>query len=371
MRRITVPVLLLMTMLSACLPMQVNTPPPLLDTVTPIPNPTTPPDPTTIPTELAASPVIAPQNAATLENAAQTVVDPTGMLVWSADGAALAVQAFQGVTVYRLDPVTAVNTVQAPEPASILGVSPAGLLAAITEGQNDVTVKSAGTGEQVGAIHSDVTFIGGSISPDGTQVALASTENWQADLYNFVSGEKTGQLTGFETAAPVYNVRFAPSGKSIVWISRGTLQLQNIADQTMGPRLEHEDFIAAFDVSMDDKRAATSAGASIDGTFTTAVYLWDTVSGERLGLVPVEDTANSLSFSPDGSLIAADNGTSVKLWDTSNMTEAVTLSGHGGLVVAVAFSPDGRALASLSEDGTLIIWHIPNCNVCELPTQAP
>jgi WD40 repeat protein len=46
----------------------------------------------------------------------------------------------------------------------------------------------------------------------------------------------------------------------------------------------------------------------------------------------------------------------VKLWDGETGEEVLTLQGPGGVLYAVAFSPDGNQLAAASAEGTVRVW---------------
>ena len=64
-----------------------------------------------------------------------------------------------------------------------------------------------------------------------------------------------------------------------------------------------------------------------------------------------------VAFSPDGRLLAtaSDDGTA-RVWDPATGRHLRTLTGHAGGVRGVAFSPDGRLLATASRDGTARMW---------------
>lgn len=67
----------------------------------------------------------------------------------------------------------------------------------------------------------------------------------------------------------------------------------------------------------------------------------------------------SVAFSPDGrTLASASFDNTIKLWDLNDGRELRTLRGHTSGVMAVVFSPDGQLLASIALDSTLKLWQI-------------
>lgn len=72
-----------------------------------------------------------------------------------------------------------------------------------------------------------------------------------------------------------------------------------------------------------------------------------------------EGSVVSVAFSPDGKTLASGSSdNTVKLWDVASGGEVRTLSGHTDWARSVAFSPDGRTLASGSGDETVKLWDV-------------
>ena len=71
------------------------------------------------------------------------------------------------------------------------------------------------------------------------------------------------------------------------------------------------------------------------------------------------DSVLTIAFSPDGKAIASGGADyTIKIWDVVSGRERRTLSGHADRVESVALSPDGKMLASASDDNTVRLWDV-------------
>jgi len=98
------------------------------------------------------------------------------------------------------------------------------------------------------------------------------------------------------------------------------------------------------------------------GSYGHRIKLWDVQSqGEIATLTGHSSSVESVAFSPDGQTLASGSSDhTIKLWDVPSQRQIATLTGHPDTVNSVAFSPDGRMLASGSRDQTIKLWDVPS-----------
>jgi WD40 repeat protein len=88
------------------------------------------------------------------------------------------------------------------------------------------------------------------------------------------------------------------------------------------------------------------------------VQLWDVATGREIGAIKGHGRGVSkVAFSRDGKLLAS-GGTdnTIKIWDVATRAEVRTLTGHTASIESMDFTPDGSLLASAGEDGSTFLW---------------
>jgi WD40 repeat protein len=233
---------------------------------------------------------------------------------------------------------------------------------------------------------------GVAFSPDGKCVATAG--GWgdnpaELKVWNAESRKELLNLRGHTST--VWQVAFSPDGKLLASTSEdGTGRLWDAATgRELFVLRGRPGAAVGLAFSPDGKWLATSLLARSEKNTRTAaqVKVWDVSTGKLLFDFRTHPSmVRRLTFSPDGKVLATcGNDRTARLWDAATGDELMTLRGHReyvdidqgpgkgritvsgfgiGWVVSLAFSPDGKCLATAGSDLTVRVWDITKEQEC-------
>ena len=250
-------------------------------------------------------------------------------------------------------------------------------------GANTATLSGEHSDEVISTSIESVVF-----SPDGrTLASVSQDEKVDSSSYNYRSerkrrvdirlwdvetGTRKASLIGEHANKTRTSICFSPDSRTLAavsWnesrdvddapkISGGIVCLWDVESGQLKATLPKEPTNEVKSVVFSSN-SETLLSLSEDRT----IGLWDVETGKSKSTL-AEEMANfqSISFSPDKAKFASVGSDShIRVWDLETGNHKSTLRGpkeHMGRVTTVAFSADGRMLASGSEDGTVLLWEL-------------
>jgi WD40 repeat protein len=207
--------------------------------------------------------------------------------------------------------------------------------------------------------HSD-NVISVAYSPDG-KVLVSGSRDRLVRLWDTATGAERSVLRGHTGC--VTSVAFSPDGKTIASGSTDeTLRLWDIATGKTLATLDETGWVTALAFNPNGKSLVSQGFSALDPSGLT---VWDVAERKKVTtLTNAHSPCLSLAFTRDGTRLAC-GGTDgdVKLCDTATWRQTGVIGRANDLgVVAVAFAPDGKLLASASGNdgywGELKVWDV-------------
>jgi RNA polymerase sigma factor (sigma-70 family) len=206
-------------------------------------------------------------------------------------------------------------------------------------------------------------------SPDGRTVVTAGGDR-TVRVWDAATGRERRRLEGHTDE--IRDVAFMPDGRRLASAAAdGTVRLWDLASGKEVRRMDagltggQRRLVYALAVSPDGRKLASG------DYFGDCAHVWETATGKELHRIPHPGGVMCLAFSPDGRTLATGDHLSrtefagapassttvyLRLWDVNSGRQVRSIAAHDYWIHALAYSPDGRLLATVAGDKYLRVW---------------
>jgi RNA polymerase sigma factor (sigma-70 family) len=291
-------------------------------------------------------------------------------LALAPDGKTIATRTPEGISIWDAAGGKELRRLAGEKGGGKIAFAPDGRLLAVPEEDGSIRFWDALTGREQkqrrlqghkGKVNEVVFF------PDGKRL-LSAGEDGTTRLWNMADGKEIRQMIGRTPGQPIKGipggtmapmpanaairvecVALAPDGKTLAsGCSDNTVRVWDSATGKQVQQLAEQGSVTAVAFSPDGRLLASVGGK---------IRLWELASGKVRTEIFGHSTA--LAFSPDGRTLASsawERTHETNLWDVRSGKLWGRLAGHRGPILSLAYSRDGKRLATGSADTTVLLW---------------
>jgi WD40 repeat protein len=272
-----------------------------------------------------------------------------------------------------------------PSQAAVATWSPNGKWIVSLNAHDDVQLWNVETGDQVASINifdpdlgetrsSTASF---SWSPDGRKVAVGDGIRmgiWDITTFEFTRvTSEIGVVLGIAWSPDGTQIAVIDDVSRINILDANTYEPISFWDNDMLPRVP---LGLSFPITRHQYLRWSPDGSRIahyysrgEGVQVYAIFVRDASTGELVATLEGHQAPIlAIAWAPDGKQLASSAGDydpsnpldrTVRIWDIDSYEQFYVLEGHTHIVSSVTWNPDGTQLASGSWDGTIRIWDMP------------
>lgn len=214
-----------------------------------------------------------------------------------------------------------------------------------------IYIWSMKTGKLIRTIYDGSAYI--MYSPDGRYL-LGSAPDFKLRIWQASTGRVARTIDAHTTH--ISGIAYSPDGR--YFVSSSMDRTVKVWDANSGENIYtlNGDAYCAMGVAYSPDK-----GTILNGGCGNLVKLWNAASGKLINLKVTTNTVNTVAYNPASTLlVAGDADRKITIWNATSGNEVIKLNGHLDGISNLAFSPDGRFLASSSVDGVVILWGVPS-----------
>ena len=194
------------------------------------------------------------------------------------------------------------------------------------------------------------------VSPKGT--LMASGDSASFCLWNLESGQLLKCIDHSEKRYKL--VSFSPDGTTLAVANNRGVSLFTVDGETAKAQIELEKSEITYALAWHASGEQLATAGAIPGG-DSGIVIWDTTAGIPKRTIPYgKRPLKCVAYSPNGRYLASGAGTMTTLWDTASGKIRFELDGHGSREgpECVTFSSDSNLLAVGSDQGIIAIWDV-------------